>query len=68
MEKDELIRGHILNVLFDRLYDLYTNTHSLREILEALENKYKAKKEGTKKFLISQYMDFQFFDEKHLLP
>ena len=33
MEKDELFyRGHILNALSDRLYDLYTNTHSAREI------------------------------------
>ena len=68
-EEDELIcRGHILNTLSDRLYDLYTNTYSAREIWEALENKYKAKEEGTKKFLISQYIDFKFFDEKPLLP
>ncbi|RVW47574.1 Retrovirus-related Pol polyprotein from transposon TNT 1-94 [Vitis vinifera] len=45
-EKDELIcRGHILNALSDRLYDLYTNTYSAREIWEALENKYKAEEE-----------------------
>ncbi|RVW62312.1 Retrovirus-related Pol polyprotein from transposon TNT 1-94 [Vitis vinifera] len=68
-EEDELIcRGHILNALSDRLYDLYTNTNSAREIWEALENKYKAEEEGTKKFLISQYIDFKFFDEKPLLP
>ena len=42
-EEDELIcRGHILNALFNRVYDLYTNTHSAKEIWEALENKYKA--------------------------
>ena len=42
MEEDVLIcRGHILNALSDRLYDLYTNTHSVREIWGALENKYK---------------------------
>ncbi|KAL6320637.1 hypothetical protein AAG906_008637 [Vitis piasezkii] len=45
-EEDELIcRGHILNALSDRLYDLYTNTNSVREIWEALENKYKAEEE-----------------------
>ncbi|XP_034676531.1 uncharacterized protein LOC117914780 isoform X1 [Vitis riparia] len=48
-EEDELIcRGHILNALSDRLYDLYTNTNSAREIWEALENKYKAEEEGNK--------------------
>ena len=59
-EEDELIcRCHILNALSDRLYDFYTNTHSTREIWEALENKYKVEEEGTKKFLISQYIDFK---------
>ena len=53
-EEDKLIcRGHILKALSNRKYDLYTNTHSAREIWEALENKYKAEEEGTKKFLIS---------------
>ena len=53
-EEDELIcRRHILNALSDILYDLYTNTYSVREIWEALENKYKTKEEGIKKFLIS---------------
>ena len=32
-EEDELIcRGHILNTLLDRLYDLYTSMKSLKEI------------------------------------
>ncbi|XP_059595803.1 secreted RxLR effector protein 161-like [Vitis vinifera] len=49
MEEDELIcRGHILNALSDRLYDLYTNTYSTRKIWEALENKYKAEEEVSK--------------------
>ena len=55
MEEDELIcRSHILNALSDRLYVLYTNTHSIREIWEALENKYKVEEESTKKFFISK--------------
>ena len=58
-EYDELIcREHILNVLSDRLYDLYTKTKSAKEIWTALEFKYKAKEKGTNKFLISMYFDF----------
>ena len=69
MEEDKLIcKDHILNALSNRLYDLYTNTHSAMEIWEVLENKYKAEEEGTKKFLISQYIDFKVFDEKPFLP
>ena len=42
-QEDELIcRGHVLNALLDRLYDLYTSTQSAREIWNALEFKYKA--------------------------
>ena len=68
-EEDGLIcRGHIRNALSDKLYDLYTNTHFTREIWEALENKYKAEEEGTKKLLISQYINFKIFDDKSLLP
>ncbi|KAL5559455.1 hypothetical protein UlMin_035666 [Ulmus minor] len=69
MEDDELIcRGHILNALSDKLYDLYTNTKSAKKIWIALEFKYKAKEEGIKKFMIYMYFDFKFFDDKPLLP
>ena len=35
--------------------------------MEALENKYKVNEDSKKKFLISQYIDFKFFDEKLFL-
>ena len=38
--EDGLIcRGHIFNALFDHLYNLYTDTQSVREISNALEFK-----------------------------
>ncbi|KAI9194711.1 hypothetical protein LWI28_008507 [Acer negundo] len=68
-EEDELIcRGHISNALFDRLYDLYTNTKFAKEKWNALHYKYMAEEEGSKKFLVSKYFNFKFFDEKPLLP
>ena len=46
-EEDEVVcKGHILNTLFDRLYDLFTSTKSPKEIWEALEFKYKTEKKG----------------------
>ncbi|KAL6338842.1 hypothetical protein AAG906_023992 [Vitis piasezkii] len=39
---------------FTRLYDLYTNTNSMREIWEALENKYKAEEEDSKHLRIEE--------------
>ena len=68
-QEDELIcRGHILNALSGRLYDLYTDNPSARDIWNALEFKYKAEEEGTKKFLISKYFDFKMLDDKPILP
>ena len=44
-EEDKLVcRGHILNTLYDRLYDLFTAIESPQEIWNALEAKYKMKK------------------------
>ncbi|XP_058753877.1 uncharacterized protein LOC131627055 [Vicia villosa] len=67
-KEDELLcHGHILNTLSDCLYDLYTNTASAKEIWKALEFKFKAEEEGTKKFLISKYFDFKMLDSKPIL-
>jgi len=67
-QEDELLcRGHILNTLSDRLYDLYTDNPSAVEIWKALEYKFKAEEEGTKKFLVSSYFDFKMFDDKPIL-
>ncbi|XP_019075962.1 uncharacterized protein LOC109122729 [Vitis vinifera] len=67
-EEDELIcRGHILNALSDRLYDLYTNTNSAREIWEVLENKYKAEEEGYRKRIFHKSEDYSLEEiQKHL--
>ena len=60
-EEDELIcRGHILNTLSDRLYDLYTSMKSSSEIWNALEAKYKTEKIGTNKFIIQNYFDYNW--------
>ncbi|GAV83419.1 UBN2_2 domain-containing protein [Cephalotus follicularis] len=67
VEDEKLGRGHILDTLSDRLYDLCTNVKSPRELSEALEFKYKAKEEGTNKILISKYLDFKIADTKHIL-
>ncbi|URE42102.1 Retrotransposon protein [Musa troglodytarum] len=62
-----MCRGHILNALSDRLYDLYTVEPCAKAIWNALEFKYQAKEEGTKKFLISKYFDYKFVDDKPIL-
>uniref|UniRef100_A0A2N9EDW1 Retrovirus-related Pol polyprotein from transposon TNT 1-94-like beta-barrel domain-containing protein n=1 Tax=Fagus sylvatica TaxID=28930 RepID=A0A2N9EDW1_FAGSY len=64
-EEDELVcRGHILNTLSDRLYDLFTTMTSPKEIWKALETKYKTEKQGTDKFIIQKYFDFKMMDNQ----
>lgn len=67
-KEDELIYGgHILNTLFDRFYDLYTDTQSATKIWKAIEFKFKVEEECTKKFLISKYFYFKMLDSKPIL-
>ncbi|XP_020266922.1 uncharacterized protein LOC109842457 [Asparagus officinalis] len=67
-EEDEVLcRGHILNTLSDRLYDLFTRIKSARKIWNALEFKYKAEEEGTNKYLIAKYLEYKMVDDKSVL-
>uniref|UniRef100_A0A2N9GVD6 CCHC-type domain-containing protein n=1 Tax=Fagus sylvatica TaxID=28930 RepID=A0A2N9GVD6_FAGSY len=67
-EEDELVcKGHILNTLFDQLYDLFTTMTSPKEIWKALETKYKTEKQGTDKFIIQKYFDFKMMDNVSVL-
>ena len=62
-----MCRGHILNALSDRLYDLYTVEPSAKAIWNALEFKYHAEEECIKKILISKYFDYKFVDRKPIV-
>ncbi|XP_075074624.1 uncharacterized protein LOC142162200 [Nicotiana tabacum] len=67
-EHDELLcRGHILNTLTDRLYDLYCNLKSPREIWTALQTAYQNEKRGIDKFLALQYFEFKIFDTRPIM-
>ncbi|GAV87683.1 UBN2_2 domain-containing protein [Cephalotus follicularis] len=67
-EEDELLcRGHILNTLSDRLFNLFTGMKSTKEIWDVLEFKYRAEEQGTNKYLIAKYFYFKFVDTKPLL-
>ncbi|PKI67163.1 hypothetical protein CRG98_012412 [Punica granatum] len=55
-------RGHILNTLSDRLYDLYMSMQSPMEIWKALEEKYNTERQGTDDFLMMKYFEFKMVD------
>nr|GFC84506.1 zinc finger, CCHC-type [Tanacetum cinerariifolium] len=48
---DYICRGHILNGMFDSLFDLYTNVELTKELWDSLESKYLAEDSSSKKFL-----------------
>nr|KAJ0185273.1 hypothetical protein LSAT_V11C900468360 [Lactuca sativa] len=66
-ESEELCVGHIKKSLSDRLYDLYALVKDPRELWSALELKYKAHKEGTNKYLVSKYLEFQMANDKPIM-
>ncbi|XP_050918626.1 uncharacterized protein LOC127136064 [Lathyrus oleraceus] len=63
-KEDELLcRGHILNTMYDRLYDLYMDNPSATEIWKVLEFKFKAEEEDCKPIL-PQVHEFQVLVNK----
>ncbi|XP_052625720.1 uncharacterized protein LOC128132793 [Lactuca sativa] len=66
-ESEELCVGHIKNSLSDRLYDLYSPVKDPKELWNALELKYKAHEEGTNKYHVSKYLEFQMVDDKSIM-
>ncbi|GKB53878.1 hypothetical protein Tco_0904631, partial [Tanacetum coccineum] len=48
---DYICRGHILNCMFDSLFDIYQNAESAKALWESLESKYMAEDASAKKFL-----------------
>lgn len=63
-----LYRGHILNALSNRVYDFYKEIKTPLEMWNALERKkYNMQEEGSNKFLIAGYFDFEMAEGKPIL-
>lgn len=62
-----MCHGHILNTLFDCLFNLYTDNQSTMEILKALEFNFYVEEEGTNKFIISKYFNFKMIYSKPIV-
>ncbi|XP_034690574.1 uncharacterized protein LOC117918170 [Vitis riparia] len=59
---DFLYRNYILNDLVDSLYNVYSSFTTTRGLWETLEKKYKTEDAGTKKFIVSKFLDFKMID------
>ena len=64
---DYICRGHILNALSDALFDVYQNSETAKELWDALHAKYLTDDATSKKFLVSQFMNYRMVDNKSVI-
>nr|GFC46749.1 zinc finger, CCHC-type [Tanacetum cinerariifolium] len=64
---DYICHGHILNGMSDSLFDIYQNIGSAKELWESLESKYMAKDASSKKFLVSNFMNYKMVDTRPVI-
>ena len=50
--------------LQDDLYNVYSNAKTSKELWDALEQKYKTKDAGMKKFIVAKFLDYKMIDSK----
>jgi len=63
-ENDYLCKNIILNGLSDNLYDLYLIHETAKNVWDALQNKYNTEEAGSKKFVVSRYLNYKMNDDK----
>ncbi|GJT00203.1 hypothetical protein Tco_0821372 [Tanacetum coccineum] len=64
---DYICRGHILNGMFDSLFDIYHNVESAKELWDSLESKYMAEDASSKKFLVSNFNKYRMVDSRPVM-
>nr|GEY16102.1 zinc finger, CCHC-type [Tanacetum cinerariifolium] len=64
---DYICRGHILNGMSDFLFDIYQNIGSTKELWESLESKYMVEDASSKKFLVSNFMNYKMVDTRPVM-
>ena len=67
-EDDYLCKGHILNLVADNIYSLYSDARTAKELWKALDKKYKTEESGAKKYAVGRYLNFKIIDDKPILP
>ncbi|XP_076908389.1 uncharacterized protein LOC143565245 [Bidens hawaiensis] len=64
---DYLCRGHILNGMFDSLFDVYHSVESTSELWETLESKYMTEDASSKKFLVGNFLNHKMVDSRSVM-
>ncbi|KAJ9535587.1 hypothetical protein OSB04_un001276 [Centaurea solstitialis] len=66
-DDDYICRGHILNGMSNSLFDVYQNVKSAKELWDSLESKYMAEDASSKKFLVSNLMNYKMVDTRSVM-
>nr|GEX68157.1 pyruvate kinase, cytosolic isozyme [Tanacetum cinerariifolium] len=64
---DYVYRCLILNGMFDSLFDIYQNVKTSKELWDTLEAKYMAEDALSKKFLVSNFINYKMTDSRLVL-
>jgi hypothetical protein len=64
---DYICMGHILNGLSDSLFDIYQISGSAKELWEKLETRYMLEDATSKKFLVSQFNNYNMVDSRPVM-
>ncbi|GJU48630.1 hypothetical protein Tco_1218185 [Tanacetum coccineum] len=64
---DYVCRGLILNGMSDPLFDIFQNVESSKELWDSLEAKYTAKDASSKKFLVSNFTNYNMTDSRPVM-
>ena len=67
-EHDYLCKSHILNLVADNIYNMYSEARSAKDLWRALDRKYKTEESGAKKYAVGRYLNFKMADDKPILP
>ncbi|KAL5566324.1 hypothetical protein UlMin_029488 [Ulmus minor] len=64
---DFLCQNYVLNGLTDSLYNVYSDKKTVNELWESLDQKYKSEDAGSKKFVVSRFLDYKMVDSKSVI-
>lgn len=60
-------RKYVLNGLVDSLYNVYCKTMTAKELQDSLERKYKTQIVCSKKFVVTQFLDYKMVDSNNVI-
>ncbi|XP_074346912.1 uncharacterized protein LOC141685723 [Apium graveolens] len=64
---DYIYQAHILKGMSDSLFDIYQNVESAKELWDSLESKYMAEDASSKKFLVSNFINYKMVDTRPVM-